>query len=94
MEEEVIDGQPANDENTIRGNLKSALLKLDKAQLIFDDIEDAYLKIQDRDPEIYPEVKAEYQRIEALLNMVFDFLLAGKSELDEITITIADRKKE
>ncbi len=94
MEDVAIDTMEKIDEARIRGNIEHALLRLDKAQLIFNDIETAYLKIQDLDPEVYPEVKAEYQRIEALLNMLFDFLSAGKSDLDEIIETIADHKKE
>ena len=94
MEDETIDTTEKIDETRIRENIEHALLKLDKAQLIFNDIETAYLRIQDLDPEVYPEVKAEYQRIEALLNMLFDFLSAGKSDLDEIMETITDHKKE
>lgn len=94
MEDEAIDTTEKMDEARIRENIEHALLRLDKAQLIFNDIENAYLKIQDMDSEVYPEVKAEYQRIEALLNMLFDFLSAGKSDLDEIFDTIADHQKE
>ncbi|HRY13273.1 MAG TPA: hypothetical protein P5309_06840 [Syntrophomonadaceae bacterium] len=94
MEDEAIDTTEKMDDAKIRENIEHALLRFDKAQLIFNDIEAAYLKIQDLDPEVYPEVKAEYQRIEALLNMLFDFLSAGKSELDKIIETVAEDKKE
>lgn len=94
MEDELIDKPVTIDEAKIRENIKSALLRFDKAQMIYNDIEAAYLKIQDLDPEVYPEVTAEYQRIEALLNMLLWFLSAGKSDLDEIAENIAGQKKD
>jgi len=79
-----MDIQGENDKAKIRDNLKSALTKLDKAEFIFNDIENTYLAIKDLDPEVYPEVEVKYKRIEALLNMLLDFIYAGKSYMDEL----------
>jgi hypothetical protein len=85
LEDIEIDKPEANEKAKIRENIRTALLKLDKAQFILNDIEATYLAIQDLDPEIYPEVTSKYKRIEALLNMLLDFVYAGKSDMDEIT---------
>jgi 1-aminocyclopropane-1-carboxylate deaminase/D-cysteine desulfhydrase-like pyridoxal-dependent ACC family enzyme len=49
-----------------------------------NEIESTYNSIKDLDPEVYPEVASKYKRVEALLNMLLDFVYAGKSDMDEI----------